>query len=279
LWRFWFQRGYLREGRSWLEALLALEPDSLSGSRGKAYIALGGMAYWLSDNEATKSAYESAIHLYRQIGDREGEAEAGYNLAFVPGLLDDFEEANRRFEANLALAREIGNPHLVARNQLSLATSALFAGDPERALIYTEEALNFFRAAGDRFHMAWALGLSGEANTRLGRQELGRKAYREGLRVVTDVKDLPLIAATLEQIGAFESFNGRHVPAMHLMGAARILKEMTGASLPRTDITRREVEQVARQAMGDGAVETALAEGRRMTLGEAVEYATLLLAN
>lgn len=279
LWRFWFQRGYLREGRSWLEALLALEPDSVSANRAKAYIALGGLIYWLSDAEATERAYESAIHLYRQIGDREGEAEAAYNLAFVPSLRNDPEESHRRFEANLALAREIGNTHLVARNQLSLATAALFTGEPERALTYTEGALEFFREADDRFHMAWALGLSGEAHSLLGHFEAGRKAHLEGLRVVTDVKDLPLIAETLEEICALESSAGRHLQAMHMMGAAVNLKETTGTSLPWTAIPRREVEQVARQAIGDEAVEKALAEGRRMTLDEAVAYATRLLAN
>jgi predicted ATPase/class 3 adenylate cyclase len=278
LWRFWFQRGYLREGRSRLEALLALEPGGVSASRAKAYIALGGLTYWLSDPGATEDAYESATRLYRQIGDREGEAEAGYNLAFVPNMRSDPEEARQRFEANLVLAREIGSPHLVARNQLSLATAALYLGDAQTARAYAEEALEFFRAAGDAFHMVWALGLAGEAYSVLGDVQAGRQAYLEGLRVIADVRDLPLIAATLEQIGALESVGGRHLEAIHLMGAALQLKDNTGASLPQTATGRWEVEQVARQAIGDDAVEEALSEGRRMTLAEAVEYAARLLA-
>jgi hypothetical protein len=127
--------------------------------------------------------------------------------------------------------------------------------------------------------LAWALGLAGEAYSLLGDPRAGRRAYLEGLRVVTDVKDLPLIAETLEEICALESSAGRHLQAMHMMGAAVNLKETTGASLPWTAIPRREVEQVARRAIGDEAVERALAEGRRMTLDEAVEYATRLLAN
>ena len=39
LWRFWFQRGYLREGRAWLQALLALEPDSPSPARARGQSA------------------------------------------------------------------------------------------------------------------------------------------------------------------------------------------------------------------------------------------------
>ena len=42
VWRFWFQRGYLREGRAWLEQLTVLQPDVISIARAKAYSALGG---------------------------------------------------------------------------------------------------------------------------------------------------------------------------------------------------------------------------------------------
>jgi predicted ATPase/class 3 adenylate cyclase len=83
LWRFWMQRGYLREGRAWLEKMLAMESDSALVTRAKAYTALGGLAFWLFAPDATKDAYESAMAIYRQLGDQEAEAAAMYNLAFV----------------------------------------------------------------------------------------------------------------------------------------------------------------------------------------------------
>ncbi|MGH8957059.1 MAG: ATP-binding protein [Acidimicrobiia bacterium] len=277
LWRFWFQRGYLREGRSWLENLLAVEPDRVSANRAKAFIALGGLCYWLSDNEATEDAYKAAVNLYRQIGDRHGEAEAAYNLAFVPGLRGDTEEGQRQFEANLTLAREIENPDLVARNQLSLATAALSTDDTERGIALVQEALSFFRRVSDTFHLHWALGLIGQAYLLRGQQEAARGAYLEALQGVIDTKDLPLIGATLEEISALESSAGHHMEAMQLLGAVAELKESTGASLPRQAIPRWDMEEAGRQAIGDEAVDRALAKGRLMTPDEAAEYATLLL--
>jgi len=279
LWRFWLQRGYLREGRSWLEALLALDPDNVSLARAKAYTALGGLAYWLSDTDTTELAYESALSIYREVGDSSAVAEALYNLGFVPGMRQDIGEGRRRFQANLALARKIGNPHLVARNQLSLSLAALVADDLHQAVMYADEALTFFRAEGDHFHMSWALGLLGEAYRLQGDLPAGRRAYLEALRVVTVVRDLPLIGATLEEVSALESSAGRHIEATHLLGAAIRLKETTGASLPLPSVTRWRVEDVAKQAIGVEAVEQALAEGRKMTLEEAIEYATRLLAD
>jgi len=279
LWRFWLQRGYLREGRSWLEELLTMDPESVSVARAKAFTALGGLAYWLTDDETTERAYESALSIYRQIGDDNSVAEALYNLAFVPIMREDQEEGRRRSEANLALAREIGNPHLVARNQLTLATAALIADEPHQAAVYGEEALTYFRAVRDHFHLSWALGLLGEAYRLLGNVPAGLKAYRESLRVVTEVRDLPLIGATLEEISALESSAGRHIEAMHLLGAAVRLMEATGASLPHQAITRWHVEDVAKHTIGTEAVQEALAEGRQMTLEEVIEYAVRLLAD
>ncbi|HKZ21391.1 MAG TPA: adenylate/guanylate cyclase domain-containing protein [Acidimicrobiia bacterium] len=277
LWRFWFQRGYLREGRTWLESLLELEPGRVSAARAKAYLALGGLAYWLSDTEVTEDAYQTAMDLYNQIGDRDGEAEAAYNLAFVPGLRDDPEEGRRRFEASLALAREIGNPHLVARNQLSLGTAALAVEDAQAGLALAQEALSFFREAGDAFHLNWALGLVAGAHMFQGQPQKAREAYLEALQGVIGIKDLPLIGATLEEICELESSAGHHVEAMHLLGAALELKESTGASLPWPRRARWKMEDVARQTIGGDAVDKALAEGRLFSLGEAIEYAKRVL--
>jgi predicted ATPase/class 3 adenylate cyclase len=96
LWRFWLQRGYLREGAGWLRKLLALEPDAVSATRAKAYAALGGLPYWLSDVEATERAYISALDQYRELNDRESEAEALYNLAFVSVMRGDSAEVSPR---------------------------------------------------------------------------------------------------------------------------------------------------------------------------------------
>ncbi|MGH8923615.1 MAG: hypothetical protein ACRDWA_03075 [Acidimicrobiia bacterium] len=66
---------------------------------------------------------------------------------------------------------------------------------------------------------------------------------------------------------------------MRLLGAAIVLNESTGATLPHQAITRWQLEELARQGIGAKAVEKAQAEGRQMTLEEAIEYATRLLVD
>ena len=81
-----------------------MEPACSPAILAKAYTALGGLTYWLSDAEATEIAYEAAVHLLRGSGDRGAEAAAMYDLAFVPVMRGDHDEARRRLEASLELA-------------------------------------------------------------------------------------------------------------------------------------------------------------------------------
>jgi predicted ATPase/class 3 adenylate cyclase len=273
LWRFWLQRGYLREGRAWLEALLALEPHASTSIRAKGFTALGGLAYWLSDADATEDAYEASALISRQLRDHDAEAEALYNLAFVPVMRGDYPEARRRFEAGLALASRIGRPDLVARNQSLLGIVQAIDGNAQDGLRLLEEALSFFRAAGDRFQVAWTLGETGRVLRLLGQRREGRARYVEGLRMHSEARNLPGIGATLDSLAALESESGRHVEAMRLLGASVALASTTGASAPAMFTRVEDVEANARRALGDEPVERALAEGRGMTLDEAMAYA------
>jgi hypothetical protein len=77
-------------------------------------------------------------------------------------------------------------------------------------------------------------------------------------------------------ISTLESAAGRHAEAIRVMGAAAAIRESTGAAAPLTRIGLGQAQNAARDALGDDAVDEALADGRRMTLEEAVEYAASL---
>jgi non-specific serine/threonine protein kinase len=276
LWRFWFQRGYLREGRAWLEALLALDADALATTRAKAYTALGGLTYWLADADATDHAYQAAAGLYREAGDRGAEAEAVYNLAFVPTMTGDIPEARRRFEASLAFAREVGRPDLVALSGSSLGIAAQMVGEPEVALTLLDEAVAYFRAADDRFHLADALVGLAAAHSLLPEPVSGRTAYQEALRISTETMNLPGIGQALMSGAAVESAAGRHPEAVRMLGAVLALTEASGAAPPQLLGIQRRVEDAASHAIGTEMVNAGLAEGRRTTPGDVVEFARRL---
>jgi predicted ATPase/class 3 adenylate cyclase len=276
VWRFWFQRGYLREGRVWLEQLIGLQPDAVSSARAKACIALGGLTFWLDDADATESAYETALRLYGQLGDREAEAETMYNLAFVPVMRGDFDVSRERFRKSLAIARDIERGDLVAKSQLPLGISLREGGDPSAALPLLQEAVTFFRETNDRFQLAWALGEVATTHHAMGQRSTAWKGFLEALGLFADAKNLPGIGASLDLGSVLASAEGRHAAAVRLTAAAATLREATGATSPLMFTPPQDVEDAARRIIGDEAVENAVAEGRRMTLDEAIEYSRVI---
>ncbi|HJP65860.1 MAG TPA: adenylate/guanylate cyclase domain-containing protein, partial [Actinomycetota bacterium] len=110
IWRFWFQRGHLREGYAWMSRLLELpsaadHPAALA----RGHAGAGGLVYWMNDLDATERHYAAALDLYRGLDDPDRLAEALSNLAYVPGLRGDYGSAIPLFEEALALARQVGN--------------------------------------------------------------------------------------------------------------------------------------------------------------------------
>lgn len=276
IWRYWLERGHLREGRAWLEALLELEPAIDPVYRAKGYAALGGLAYWLSDPGTTERAYESALSLHREIGDEKAAAEAMYDYAFAAAMNHDEDEARRRFQASMEAAMEVGSPALIARNQVSFGLAALVGGDPGTAISYLGEASDVFRETGDRFHLTWAVGSLGQAHFELGDVERGRDAFLEALRLSFELRNLPVIAAGLQALSVQESAAGHHLDAVTLTGAAEALQETTGAVSPLSVMVRADLD-TAREALGDEAVDAALAQGRQMDVNGAVQCAIEIL--
>ena len=279
LWRFWYQRGYLREGTAWLKELIGLRPDVASAARAKAYVALGGLAYWLSDAVTAQAAFESAVRLYRELRDRDGEAEAMYNLAFVPVMHRDLDASVGLFQESLALARDVGRADLIAKSEHALGIALRQAGDVQTGLPLLERAVAFFRKGDDRHQLVWGLGEMAIAYHMLGQRQEAWAAYRETLDLVTEARNLPGIAASLELIAMFESSEGRHVEAARMAAAAAALREETGATGQLMSSAQVDVTQVARGVIGEEAVELALADGRGLTLDEAIECAGILASS
>ena len=186
------------------------------------------------------------------------------------------DESRQRFEASLALARAVGRSDLVAQIRLSLGVNALVGDDPDGALKVLEEARDFFRAAGDRLHLADALVSIAIAHRLLSQSSSGRAAYREALRLSSETNNLAGIGSGLLVGSAVESSSGRHLEAARMLGAADALRETTGASAPQMSSVVKEVEEAARRSESTAAVDEALEEGRRMTVAQAVEYAESL---
>ena len=110
LWRFWYARGHLDEGRRWLDQLLSL-PSSQERStpRARAHTALGGIAYWQGDFGTALSAYQEALEIHRQLGDRSATVQALLDLGTAKGVTGDPMSAQSLIQESLTTPRELGD--------------------------------------------------------------------------------------------------------------------------------------------------------------------------
>ncbi len=83
LWRFWYLRGYLHEGRRWLEDALATPTAVSPRVRARALFGAGVLAWRQGDYTSARVLHEEGLALNRQLGDRKGIADSLNNLGIV----------------------------------------------------------------------------------------------------------------------------------------------------------------------------------------------------
>ncbi len=133
LWRFWWMRGHLREGRRWLAELLD-QPRGISpATRARGAKGAGSLANQQGDYARAQHYHRQSLVLQRELGDRFGEANALSSLARVLCNLGDYSGARAMHEQGLEIMRELGNERGISIALDGLASLAYSEGDYPRA--------------------------------------------------------------------------------------------------------------------------------------------------
>ena len=154
---FWYTRGYLSEGRTYLEAVAKSEaiPATL---RARALDGLGWIAEPQGDYERVRVAYEESLRLYRSSNDRMGVANALGDLGSLALDRGDLEQASSLLEESLTLHRELGSREDVIGILDGLGVLASARGDREQSISFFNEALTLSRGTGNVRRTAASLG-------------------------------------------------------------------------------------------------------------------------
>src|SRR3954451_16773848 len=134
-------RGYLNEGRRWLEDLLK-QPGPARATRARALDGAGLLAFYQGDFDAALARFVESVTLWRELGDRRA-------LAHAMGWLGGCSEHARRIpilEECVVLAREVGDPWVLGLALWHLAGNLLrFQPDPERVRKLAAESAALLR--------------------------------------------------------------------------------------------------------------------------------------
>src|SRR5215213_1359432 len=154
--QFWYLRGYLGEGRRWLEEALTKSSPASTAARANALHRLSFLAYLQGHLDRAQEASEEGLKLegveqFWNIADRISAA-AGLGrlmLGIVASAQGDSERAIQLYEKSLALSRKVGDKRGIADNLLLLGIEMRPRGDLGKARDLLEEGMVVGREVGD----------------------------------------------------------------------------------------------------------------------------------
>lgn len=275
---FWHIRGHFSEGRRWLERGLLSGSNSPNYVRAKALNEAGWIAVFQGDRQAAVLLEES-LSLYKELGDTADVATtlANLGMAIVHHQGDRRRLAGVRQEAE-ALRREPLEQRTLAHLLHFLAFVALDEGDYGRSAALAEEVLALNRELVYTRDIVRCLIVLGVIALARDDHEQAGMTFKEGLHLSQKLGDKLFNAYCLLGLAGAEASGGQPTRAARLWGALEALQEGTGIAVGALASVRTVYDYEGRLAsaraqLDETSWEAAWAEGRAMTLEEAIEYA------
>jgi predicted ATPase/class 3 adenylate cyclase len=274
---FWYFRGYLREGRAWLERILAAsgDPGSLHDD---AFAAAGRLARHLGDYRGAIALLERSLDLARTFQDRRVEALALHELGALAGLAEgDAAREVALTEASLAVWRELGDAWGTARTLNNLGYEAYLQGDLDEAVSLLDEGVMLAREAGDRLVLGYILDSRGVVAEAQGELERATELYQEALALAQSMGNPLVEAFALSSLAGMATRQGQPARAARMWGAASALRDAIGTRLPLEEEERFAGPLAAtREVLGEDVFVAAWEEGCTQPLDQVVAEALTL---
>ena len=205
LWRYWSVRGYVHEGRRWLQEVLGLASTGADLVSSVQVKALVGAAMLAIDQATYEQAGPLCAHAVAMA--REGGKPEDLILALnAQGLLlrqrGRHQDAAACYEEALALAQDIDHwaGEATALSGLALMRHR-FRGDPAREIALFERSLAIYRELGDLRSIAAMLNNFAWSAMTAGDYERAQNLREEALALFRALGDTGQVAETLWGLG------------------------------------------------------------------------------
>jgi CHAT domain-containing protein/Tfp pilus assembly protein PilF len=173
-------------------------------------------------------AYDEALQILREVGDRDGEATTLSNLGLVYDEIGEKQKALDFYGQALSILHEIGDrsAEATALNNTGGVYDSL--GQIQKALDFYNQALRIHREAGDKDGEATSLTNIGAAYRRLGQPQKSLDYYNQALSIDRETGDRSGQATILNNIGLVYSIMGQESRALDSFNQALPIEREVG---------------------------------------------------
>jgi tetratricopeptide (TPR) repeat protein len=223
----------LHAGEQLFERMLAIAHDL--GDREQIAWALASLGYTrIGEPQAAMPLVEESLALFRELNHQPGIAQALNIMGEIARFSGDDVHARHAYEQCLAVSQQTGETRRIIFMYQNLAFIALHEGEAEHARDLVRQGLQLAHAMNNRLQMATDLALLAGAISALGEAQQAARL-------------LGASESALERLGAFHQLNDK----------------------PEIDAIITTVHA----RLDDAAFRAAWAEGRELTLEQAVAQA------
>jgi serine/threonine-protein kinase PknK len=269
-------RGKLGEARHWFDESLA-RSSRVTVLRVRAMLRNSILAMVGGEVATGNQLLDEARVLIRQVSDPMALSQLHHVAAHSAHFAGDLPRAVSELERALAMSISRTDLDCYLDILSSLALFVSMAGQHERSKACYQEIIQLTGPRGESLHRANALLALGLDAWRRGDPVHAVELQRSGLEIKLGLDDQLGTPLGLEALAWGVGALGQHKRAAHLLGAADVLWDATGASIatlmPELVCEHDKSVAAARAALGDQAYAAAFRRGRQMPLAQALDDA------
>ena len=229
------------------------------------------------DHQAAQSFLQESFSIYEELKDEWGVAMAFSFLAELAQNRGDYSQAKEFSMKSLSKFQAIGDQFRAEHVLTSLGEVARLEGQYERAAAFYEQALEILRnLRSGRRSLAIALGNLAWVWLHRGDDLKANDYFEESLKIYREGDEKMGMLDCLCGFAARLGMTGRPEQAACLFGALESLPESVGVAWQAEPADQKELDHylaAVRGQLDEAAFEKAWAEGRAMTLEQAIEFA------
>jgi tetratricopeptide (TPR) repeat protein len=246
--------------------------------RGLSYALtiLAQTQYFLGERDEADAFLKEAIALARAAHDVYGEIRAMVILVRVRAIMyGDLESARAYAEEGIRLAREAGLGYLASVMSYNLGLLAAYRLEAEEARLRFGEAIAAFEETRAHFNILLAKSDLAHLERNVGNYPRALELYRETITAFRDVGQRGAVAHQLECFAFIAIAQNQFDRGVRLLGAAEAWRERGGTSMtPEELVSYQKQVAIAGRQMDSELFSKTWAEGRALTMEQAIQYAT-----